>query len=526
MGSCDPIPRIRWLLVQEVTDLWLTQDRGRRRSTLPSSNTHHGLQFISSAVWDLQATGSFFFTIGSNSRSFSSSLSHFSETQTQFPRSARQGLRPAQHETLPTPFSDGPAFINLLPMHTSSFVVTLAQGLVNVVDVSNTNTRESGLYHVRLPFSFRPLSPPTHLQLDTTFCITSIAVSSNHSYLACSRHSPSPYGSRRVIRVLFQWLSRPASGMGRRSQTTPRNRLVRSHMSQLDRYALLYEPPAFFLDTSIPLFNEPSSPTACQRYRPRSCQQSRSAITLHIPLSQRSSEVGEIMAPTQVEKWQRKVGRRRQSLQRAPQRCNSCMPQVELEHLTTMVSDEAPRIYRRVEIEYSKFGVEDFDFGYIVGRFLSPRSHSPLGSTTKLHIVVSKSTSYTSTQRRSYKRCIMLFPLESWRGRISTNCPREHCLLCEFGSVVRMLKDVHRTNCQSSNFCKMLGVLAQGRIPSIFVLNFSSKCKQAQNQLELMDYGREPTEGDYAHKIQLFHRFLIHHLSSEGNSFPHNPPTF
>lgn len=28
---------------------------------------------------------------------------------------------------------------------------------------------------------------------------------------------------------------------------------------------------------------------------------------------------------------------------------------------------------------------------------------------------------------------------------------------------------------------------------------------------------------DYAHIIQSFHRFLIDHLSSEGNAFPHNP---
>lgn len=26
---------------------------------------------------------------------------------------------------------------------------------------------------------------------------------------------------------------------------------------------------------------------------------------------------------------------------------------------------EIPRVYRRVEIEYSRFGVEDFDFGYV-----------------------------------------------------------------------------------------------------------------------------------------------------------------
>ena len=43
------------------------------------------------------------------------------------------------------------------------------------------------------------------------------------------------------------------------------------------------------------------------------------------------------------------------------------------------------------------------------------------------------------------------------------------------------------------------------------------------NNIELMDYGRESAELNYAHMIQLFHRFLIDHLSSEGNSFPHNP---
>ncbi|THH04450.1 hypothetical protein EW146_g10172 [Bondarzewia mesenterica] len=69
-----------------------------------------------------------------------------------------------------------------------------------------------------------------------------------------------------------------------------------------------------------------------------------------------------------------------------------------------------------------------------------------------------------------------------------------------------MLEDAKGTNCQSSNFCKTVGVLAH-----------------SLNAIDLIDYGRDSLDMNYAHMIQLFHRFLIDHLSSEGNTFPHNP---
>lgn len=47
-------------------------------------------------------------------------------------------------------------------------------------------------------------------------------------------------------------------------------------------------------------------------------------------------------------------------------------------------------------------------------------------------------------------------------SHITTNCPREHCLLCELGFVMRMLSDARGTNCQASNFCKTVGVLTHG----------------------------------------------------------------
>ena len=50
------------------------------------------------------------------------------------------------------------------------------------------------------------------------------------------------------------------------------------------------------------------------------------------------------------------------------------------------------------------------------------------------------------------------------KSHITTDCQREHCLLCELGFVVRMLEDARGTNCQSSNFCKTVGVLAQGTL--------------------------------------------------------------
>ena len=48
----------------------------------------------------------------------------------------------------------------------------------------------------------------------------------------------------------------------------------------------------------------------------------------------------------------------------------------------------------------------------------------------------------------------------------------------------------------------------------------------ASNALEIIDYGRDSATVDNAHRIQTFHRFLLEHLQTEGNMFPHNPLLF
>lgn len=87
---------------------------------------------------------------------------------------------------------------------------------------------------------------------------------------------------------------------------------------------------------------------------------------------------------------------------------------------------------------------------------------------------------------------------------------------------MRMLEDAKGINCQSSNFCKTVGVLAQGTALArpYYV---TTHLREAQNAIELIEYGRESGDVNYAQRIQTFHRFLIEHMSQEGNTFPHNP---
>ena len=127
---------------------------------------------------------------------------------------------------------------------------------------------------------------------------------------------------------------------------------------------------------------------------------------------------------------------------------------------------EIPRVFRRVEIEYSKFGVEDFDFGY-ARRVL-------LRSGTDAQCSFYNKTSYSGLETHilnSYTNSVVqamhyVYPIRRLaKSHITLDCPREHCLLCEFGFVVRMLEDAKGINCQASNLCRTVGVLAQ----SVFV---------------------------------------------------------
>ncbi|KAJ7789389.1 ubiquitin carboxyl-terminal hydrolase-domain-containing protein [Mycena olivaceomarginata] len=362
----------------------------------------------------------------------------------------------------PIPFSSTPAFINILPKRPATVVVTSNQGLVNIVDVS---TAASEFY-----------------QLDVSSYITSVALSPTGAYMACGDAE----GMVHLMSQIDEEGSLPFNGFDGQpvewaDTPAPIPEIEWTDSTPLNSIGLPYY-ESRLLSSWTPLFV--STPA---NYPPPAKIPPQILATMKL-----NDNIAYAPLPRELKGRRNMVpaGSRNKKGRFRSGKSHGNEPDPETP--TWEYNDSIiPRIYRKVEIEYSKFGVEDFDFG-----FYNKTEYSGL----ETHIL----NSYTNAlvQIMHYNPSIRRLA----KSHITTSCPREHCLLCELGFVVRMLEDANGTNCQASNFCKTVGVLAQ-----------------SSNAIELIDYGRESTKVDYALMIQAFHRFLLDHLSSEGNTFPHNP---
>jgi PAB-dependent poly(A)-specific ribonuclease subunit 2 len=108
-------------------------------------------------------------------------------------------------------------------------------------------------------------------------------------------------------------------------------------------------------------------------------------------------------------------------------------------------SSHVPVWYQAVEIKYSKFGIEDFDFGYY-----NYTKYSGL----ETHIV----NSYANALLQLYRFTPVVRNLAL--DHTATDCGYENCMLCELGFLIDMLEKAKGKSCQASNFLKTLSKLS------------------------------------------------------------------
>ncbi|KAB5583054.1 ubiquitin carboxyl-terminal hydrolase-domain-containing protein [Coniochaeta sp. 2T2.1] len=144
---------------------------------------------------------------------------------------------------------------------------------------------------------------------------------------------------------------------------------------------------------------------------------------------------------------------------------------------------DAPPMYKNVEIKYSKFGVDDFDFGYYnKTRYAGLENH------------ISNSYANSLLQVMNYTPLLRNLALQ----HAATACLSDPCLLCELGYVFDMLQKAEGSTCQASNMLKALGNHPQAA------------------PLGLLE--EEPHSSTPAVMIQGLTRFLLDRISSDYRS--------
>lgn len=154
-----------------------------------------------------------------------------------------------------------------------------------------------------------------------------------------------------------------------------------------------------------------------------------------------------------------------------------------------------PSYYQVKTIQYSKFGVEDFDFGFY--------NQTPF-SGLETHIQNSYANAYLQALHylipfRDLAKTHVLDIGPS--GQLKHGCQRDNCLLCQAGFLFRMLEDAHGANCQATNFLRALGG------------------SERAASLGLMDKDDSPSaDVAYSNLIQTFNRFMLDTVALEAAS--------
>lgn len=116
------------------------------------------------------------------------------------------------------------------------------------------------------------------------------------------------------------------------------------------------------------------------------------------------------------------------------------MKALDTARLDGVSTADAKFLYRIVEIKYSRFGVEDFDF-----RYYNKTKYAGL----ETHIINSYANPLLQLLR--FTPTVRNLALH----HTARDCRLENCLLCELGFLIDMLEKAKTPNCQATNFLKV-----------------------------------------------------------------------
>ncbi|KZT59790.1 hypothetical protein CALCODRAFT_176596 [Calocera cornea HHB12733] len=439
------------ILITGATDGFLrTYDLRQARGIVHSTaevKAHNG------AVQCLETSGNFTFSVGLSMRQGRA----FPEPMVKL--YDLRNLRPLS----PIPFTS-PAFINVHPNRSTMIFMASGTGLVHSIDISNQN--DNGEFH----------------QLDIASYLTTSAISANGTYLG--------FGD--------------AEGLVHLITSTAEDERVpfNGHNGMPGEVPDIPEPlPEIHWEDDTPLnmigmpyWNTPLLSRLTTTFAP--------GVELlypppKIPAQVLSSMkvvdfVGWASLPRELKGRRNVVAKKEETKQGKFKSERAKRGAIEASSpITDGQDDQIPKHYRKVDIEYSHFGVEDFDFD---------RYNRTPYSGLETHIL----NCYTNALLQ------MLFFTEPIRkvaqSHIASPCPREQCLLCEVGFACKNLDDAEGVNCHSGNFCKALSSFPQA------------------NALGLVESDYQDNTTDYGTLIQTFQRFLLDQMTTESDRKPGKNP--
>ncbi|RVD88607.1 uncharacterized protein DFL_002785 [Arthrobotrys flagrans] len=148
---------------------------------------------------------------------------------------------------------------------------------------------------------------------------------------------------------------------------------------------------------------------------------------------------------------------------------------------------DVPVMYHKVEIKYSRFGVDDFDF-----EFYNKTRYSGL----ETHITNSYSNSLL--QLLKFTPMMRNYALH----HTARNCLSETCLLCELGFLFDMLDKANGQNCQATNFLRTFSSISQASAMGLF------------------EEGMHRSSQSLTAMIQSLNRFLMEKLATDFKACP------